>query len=228
MLTHTSVYTACAPSTASRGSACSVSEPVRAGGQREILLQRIARGRGHRDVASPRASQAPRATARRCCRRRHTRCAAPSSEPYASRSVSRSASAWQGWWQAVSMLITGTVLCCGELLERRVWLRCARRRRRHAGRARARCRAATLRGRAAARRRAARRDGRPARGCRPRTTAGCGSRASRRSTRRSSRRARVRRAAPAFSSSARSSSAVSSAGVSSAPVRKWRVMDRPV
>ncbi len=34
----------------------------------------------------------------------------PCSEPSASRRVTRSASAWQGWWSAVSMFTTGTLL----------------------------------------------------------------------------------------------------------------------
>ena len=113
MLTHTSVYTAARPRTASRGSVCSVERaaapPAR---QREVVLvQRVAGGRGHRHVhPGERAEHRQRAgdvVAVADVGRR----AAPSSEPNASRSVSRSASAWQGWCRAVSMLMTGTSLC---------------------------------------------------------------------------------------------------------------------
>ena len=35
----------------------------------------------------------------------------PAVRPKRSRRVSRSASAWQGWWSAVSMFTTGTLAC---------------------------------------------------------------------------------------------------------------------
>ena len=96
--------------------------------------------------------------------------AGPRARRSASRSVSRSASAWHGWWPAVSMLKTGHRGVRGELLELR------RRARAHADRRDvAREHERGVADRLAARRAASRpgagpSGGRRARRCRPRTT----------------------------------------------------------
>ena len=125
----------------------------------------------------------------------------PSSWPNTSRSVRKSASAWQGWWSSVRALMTGTSECCGELGDRRLGERADDDARRRTPPACARCRRPSRRGRAGARRAAARAAACPDDARRPRTRRGYGSRASRRS---SAERLRAKRVEPAVRASASS------------------------
>ena len=87
--------------------------------------RRAARGRPR--ARSPPARRRPRrgrracrgwrASARRCCRRRRRPGAGRASESCASRSVSRSASAWQGWWLGGEHVDHRDRAVLGELLE---------------------------------------------------------------------------------------------------------------
>ena len=80
--------------------------------QREIVLERVAGGRGDGDVDARRACRASPASARRCCRRRRRPARRPASDAVAPRAASAGRRApGRGGGRRVSMLMTGIGLC---------------------------------------------------------------------------------------------------------------------